>query len=208
MKKFSLIAIIGLISFSSYAQTKLIAHKSRGGSDATFTKALQNDRQLENSNYGQAPAEFVFNANLDSVIFINDSMTVMVTSFADNAYRGSNIVELNFCSTFIGEEGIQTWSPGRDTVLWHEVFSNPISIHEMQELLDERYFFENKAEHIKFINFPERGSIPEREKRNELPFLTFHVTDIGKGLLHSLVAIGFIALMLAQRRKFVLKHAK
>src|SRR5215213_6963470 len=70
-----------LTAVFSKAQTKLIAHKSHSGTAATFKIAYETGSfDIENSNFGMAPERMVTNSSLDSVIFISDTVAIMVTS--------------------------------------------------------------------------------------------------------------------------------
>jgi hypothetical protein len=74
--KFKLILILFLAAFGSYAQTKLIAHKSHSGSTKHFAKAYQKGLfDLPQSNFGLPGKSNII--VLDSVIAINDSVTLL-----------------------------------------------------------------------------------------------------------------------------------
>ena len=54
------------------AQTKIIAHKSHSGSKQTFSKLLK-ENNLGDPNFGVAPEVDIKRAQLDSLIFVNDT---------------------------------------------------------------------------------------------------------------------------------------
>lgn len=128
-----------LVALGSVAQTKLIAHKSHSGSVESFRFAYENNFvELGNSNFGAAPQETIRTAALDSLIFISDSVTVMVTSnFCERRRSGSS----------------KLWNAGRDTVRNHPLFSKKHSLDSIKTILQQQYYFKNPVEKIKFIGY-------------------------------------------------------
>ena len=61
-----------------YSQTKLIAHKSHSGSNATFGKALSSNMfGLEASNLGNPP-EYYYEVVIDSVVYVSPEKAIVV----------------------------------------------------------------------------------------------------------------------------------
>ena len=85
--KIKWIIVIFLISIaSSYAQTKIVAHKSHSGSKKTFLKAYKNNLFDSNRSNCGLPG----NTNLillDSVIALNDSVTILKMRESIVCYR-------------------------------------------------------------------------------------------------------------------------
>ena len=80
MKHFFILLLIAT-SASLSAQTKKIAFKSHSGSAENFAIALENGLfDMDGSDFGQAPDREIRSAQLDSVIFVSDSVTLLVTS--------------------------------------------------------------------------------------------------------------------------------
>ncbi len=74
--KTQIFLILLLTSSMCQAQTKVIAHKSHGGSRATFAKAYQQNLfDISRTNFGLPDREVV--VVLDTLIAVNDSITVM-----------------------------------------------------------------------------------------------------------------------------------
>lgn len=133
------------------AQTKLIFHKSHSGSVESFKLALENNSfGLESSNFGAAPRPVIKNATLDSVIYISESLSVMVTSeycrFREDGYK---------------EE--KYWKAGRDTVSNHPLFTKKHSLDSIKNILKTRYYFKNDIDEVKFIGF-DNLKVTERQK--------------------------------------------
>src|SRR5689334_2473893 len=112
-----------LASFSAIAQTKLIAHKSHSGSNGEFRIAYSADHvELGNSNFGRGPEPLVRTASLDSLIFLSDTVAVMVTSEVcknpDYPRRAST-----------------KWRSGKDTVYNHPLFTKLHSVSYIKSFL-------------------------------------------------------------------------
>ncbi len=130
-----------LLAIATQSQTKLIAHKSRGGSMSDFRHALVNpENSLSNSNFGATPQRFIRTANLDEVIRISDRKTVMVTS--------------EYCSDEYSVQAPEIWKAGADTVNDHPVFSGDYTVDEMKDILKRDYYFRNDIDKVPFKGFP------------------------------------------------------
>lgn len=143
----SLFAFIFLFySFQGTSQTKMIAHKSHGGTSANFKKALKSGNISVHalSNFGMAPQKLVRNSKLDSVILVNERTAVMITSeschFEEYGSREK-----------VGTAGL--WSAGKDTVYDHPVFTGKNSVEKMKQLIKSDYFFTNSVDEIVFVGF-------------------------------------------------------
>jgi hypothetical protein len=127
-----------------FAQTKKIAFKSHSGNMANYACAVsQNLYDIENSNFGAAPEREIFEAKLDSVIFICDTAAIMVTS--------------QYCSNKNWTTNTQTkaklWKAGRETVYYHPLFSKKHSLDSIKNILKTQYYFKNPIEGVKFIGY-------------------------------------------------------
>jgi hypothetical protein len=158
-----------LLSTLSYGQTKLIAHKSHSGSRALFRHVLANHLfGVDNSNFGMAPEPSVTLSNLDSVIFVSDTVAVMVTSLTCDVSRRF-------------KKGIR-WTPGRDTVLKHPLFSMQHGLDSIRKSLKRDYFFDNSIDSVKFIGYDNRQVLPEKKARqNKKEYLPVDGSPKGEG---------------------------
>lgn len=183
------------------AQTKLIAHKSQGGSNATFSEALKTDVRLRYSSYGAAPLKFVSNASLDSVIFIDDTTCVMITSYYNTPELASNQRLIEPHAYYDLEGNLLPWEPGTDTVFRHEVFSSEMTISQMKRAVDERYFFQNNESNIIFLNFPKNQL--DSVKKNRFPILNINSDKFwpGAALLFLVAVFGSF---LAKRKQLTI----
>jgi hypothetical protein len=142
MKFQIIIFLLSILSGSSlFAQTKKIAFKSHSGSEEDFKWALdENFFDLDNSNFGIGPERSVAHAELDSVIFVSDSVAVMFTSL--------------YCKNFRQPKPKQElWQPGTDTVYYHPLFSHQHSLDSIKIVLKHQYYFQNPIDKVKFIGY-------------------------------------------------------
>ena len=156
MKKFLLAASCSLASYALLAQTREIAFKSHSGSSKKIAVALENEFfDGDHSDFGAAPVYEVKTAQLDSVIFISDSVAIMVTTdYCTSTLRRSNVKD--------GMEHI--WKAGRQKVFQHPLFSKRHSLDSIRLILKQQYFFRNPAEKVVFVGYdnnkPECGENP------------------------------------------------
>lgn len=151
------------------AQTKIIAHKSHSGSSNIFSNLLKaNDNALKTSNYGMAPQVEVKNAQLDSLIFINDTTQIMVTKeFCSNLYGEDAIVEewnpqtqKRVKAKKVSEDGkTSLWKAGRDTVYNHSLFSQNEGLTYIKTILKRQYNFINPTDSVVFIGYSDNPNL-------------------------------------------------
>ncbi len=141
-----------------FAQTKKIAFKSHSGSDKNFAIALENNFfGLGNSNFGHAPQREVKTAQLDSVIFISDSVAIMVTSeYCTKTDRSSNKPVDN----------PKLWKAGQEKVYNHPLFSKKHSLDSIKAVLKQQYNFNNEIEKTVFVGYDNKK---RKYKKNILP---------------------------------------
>jgi hypothetical protein len=162
MKNISIIAIL-FFSMATFAQTKLIAHKSHSGSNSTFSKALKSVLfDKGDSNFGMAPNPNIQYAVLDSVIIISDSQTVMVTS---EVCRGPQYSRIDKNTRAYKEV---EWKAGSDTVLHHPLFKKEHRLDSVRGVVRSKYWFKPTSE-IVFIGFDEqvKDSLIEKKALEE-----------------------------------------
>jgi len=163
MIKTYLSALLLLItSLSLLAQTELIAHKSHSGTVATFNNSFLND----GLGFGEAPQRYIETAILDSVIYVSDSVAIMVTS--------------NYCTTGLSRfkehtleermRNAELWSAGRDTVYNHPLFSKQHQLDTIKAKLDATYYFNNSADKVKFIGY-DNGTPLKKVKKKRMGFV-------------------------------------
>ena len=143
-----------IVGSSLFSQTKMIAYKSHSGSANNMERSIEMDLfNMPNSNLGAAPERFVFNAQLDSLIFLDDTSTVMVTS--------------NYCFNTRIRNDKALWRAGRDTVKHHEVFRTNLSEDSIRKIIKSRYHFVNDPNQIVFVNHP--TSLEDEVQQEEEP---------------------------------------
>ena len=169
-----------LCSILLSAQTKIIAHKSHSGSDADFYYLFNNDApELDHSNFGMAPERDVKESRLDSVIFIGDSVAVMVTSL--------------YCTRrYYDDSKAKLWKAGKDTVFAHPLFSKQHALDSIKRELRKRYNFRNNIDSVKFINY---DNDPESQPPSVAAVHGLNNNDNGSDSGLGLILFGGIALI-------------
>ncbi|MEL6667834.1 MAG: hypothetical protein AAFO91_05945 [Bacteroidota bacterium] len=153
-------AFIVLLFCPLYSQTKLIAHKSHGGTAENFLEALEEeDRLLTYSDFGAAPVHRVSQSQLDSVIFISKKEAIMITSGVD--YYSHEADKPPYDTVY--------WQPGRETVIDHPLFRYQHRLDWIKEQLDQHYNFTNPANSVVFIGFDNAPPQREVEPENSRP---------------------------------------
>jgi hypothetical protein len=132
------------IATNSHSQTKKIAYKSHSGSAENYNTALnENLFDMDNSNFGAAPTREIVEAQLDSVIFICDTVALMVTSrYCKNRNEYYNTAAKE-----------KLWRAGRDSVFYHPLFSKKHSLDSIKAMLQMQYYFKNPVSNVIFIGY-------------------------------------------------------
>ena len=154
-----LVFVFGLFLCSQllFSQTKLIAHKRHSGSDFAF--ALKNNTaDIKDSNFGEAPTARIRNAQLDSVIFIDNEKAVMVTS---------NYCRENFKRNT--KDSISFWRAGKDTVYNHVLFSKKHQLDSIKQVLKTEYNFKNDIEKVVFVGYDNQKTLSKKKKKQFVP---------------------------------------
>jgi maltoporin len=139
------------------AQTKKIAFKSHSGSAENFSIALENELfDMENSNFGMAPTEMIRHAQLDSVIFICDTVAIMVTS--------------QYCTRVLRHSKEQMgqpflWQPGKAEVKNHPLFSKQHSLDSIKKVIRTQYNFRNPVDKVVFIGYDNNKDQPCKKQK-------------------------------------------
>ncbi len=132
----------GLIS-GLQAQTKIIAYKSHSGSAEHMSLSLELGL-IPYANMGIAPQRIVKNAVLDSLIFLNDSTTVMVTSeYCQDLNRPPRVKKIRPSAP----PGLP-WKAGKDTVTNHKHFKRTLPEDSIRCVLQRHYHFRNSSMHV------------------------------------------------------------
>lgn len=139
--KIGLTVVINFIAIFAFSQTKLIHHKSHSGSAENFTLSIENNLfDIEESNFGQAPQMIIKTAALDSLIYLTDTSTIMVTrEICRDEYRPKAKPEI--------------WKAGRDTVYNHTLFTLKYELDSIKKTLEELYNFQNPVKEMTFVGY-------------------------------------------------------
>lgn len=141
------------------AQTKVIAHKSISGNNASFANLyIKGASELDESNFGEAPRIEIPRSvsRLDTVIFLSNSKSIMVT-------------------TCVGKNRYSPWwTPGSDTVFNHPLFGKKHSLDSIKQVLKSQYRFANDIDSVVFIGYDNRGynhKHRKKQQKNAVPFI-------------------------------------
>ncbi|OYU96969.1 MAG: hypothetical protein CFE21_01385 [Bacteroidetes bacterium B1(2017)] len=203
MKKFVLVShLLFILIGSNLAQTKVIAWKSHSGSMKQFKLAFESEAfELPNSNLGMAPERYITTAFLDTLICVNDSTAIMVTS--------------EHCDRRYSQQG-SIWQAGRDTVYHHPIFSKKHDLNFIKTELQQNYNFNNPVEKTVFIGYDNKGQkkmngkakensfplIPETQVSNKTPFTLLNLVAF---VLLIAMAIGIGMQVLGSKKSYSTK---
>ncbi len=163
-----------LISYSSFGQTKIIAHKSHSGNSITFSKLLNSKAtSLASSNYGVAPEPNVKTARLDSLIYVSKEISIMVTSEECSNRNGENAItkewnyalqDWNKALSVSKDKKSSVWKAGRDTLYNHPLFSRNESLDSIKNVIRKNYFFRNEVSEIVFVGYSNKPLVKSNPK--------------------------------------------
>jgi hypothetical protein len=143
MKKICIAIILVVAANHLSAQTKEIAFKSHSGTATNFKSILGNELFDTDSDFGVAPVRTVKNAELDSVIFVSDSVAIMVTS---DYCRHIDVTTNQF-------ETESLWKAGSKKVYNHPLFSKKHSLDSIKDVIRLKYNFRNPVEKTVFVGY-------------------------------------------------------
>ncbi len=99
---------------------------------------------MDNSNFGQAPQRDVKTAQLDSVIFISDSVTLLVTS--------------EYCKRQgQDEKEAKLWRPGKEKLINNPLFSRNHSLDSIKGVIAQEYGFRNSVNKVVFVGYDNKS---------------------------------------------------
>jgi len=163
--KYLLSFIFAILLYSTIAQTPRIMHKRMGGTHENFLATLQNpNTPIRQSNFGLPPTIFVKRAVIDSIIVINDSSVLVVTShqileeFGFGRYDYDTLAGAFVCPDSMMQKSLTydstgVWKPGRDLMVNHKVFTPVLSCEEIMNALRYQYGLYNATQNTVFIGF-------------------------------------------------------
>ncbi len=146
-----------LAGVTVFSQTKRIAFKSHSGSNANFRMALDNNLfDMAGSDFGVAPQRTIKTAQLDSVIFVSDTMAILVTSQFCTLTDRDNDKPLG---------NPKLWKAGREFAYNHPLFSKRHSLDSIKQVIKKQYHFKNPVDKVVFIGFDNKK--PKKKKRSK-----------------------------------------
>jgi hypothetical protein len=188
--KITLILFFVFCMIEGISQTPTLAHKSRSN-----PSEINQELDHNYSNFGIAPNRYVIAAKLDSLIFLNDSLTIMVTSKGHISipYRRDT-------SDYSSHKEMGKWSPGRDTVKNHPIFNLQKPEIEIRVIIEEDYNFINSADSIVFVYYkaPLTRKQVRKQKKKKKSFLPIWIKQ-NPGSLFILLILSLLAFQFASR---------
>ena len=153
------IALFIFTSSSLLAQTKEIAFKSHSGNMDNFSIALTNEL-FDNgeSNFGLPADKRTY--KLDSVIFISDSASVMVTKEYRRPYNEP-------------EDSSKLWGVKKDTVYNNLLLVRKNSLDSIKKALQKGGKYINPVDKTVFIGFDNKKDKNKKEEKNNIIPVSF-----------------------------------
>jgi hypothetical protein len=157
------IAILILTGGSLIAQTKEIAFKSHSGNMNNFSIALGSDLfDSGESNFGLPADKKTY--QLDSVIFISDSASVMVIKEYRRPFNEP-------------EKSAKLWGVKKDTVYNNPLFVRKNSLDSIKKGLQKDSRFTNPVDKTVFIGFDNKKNKDKRNPKNNIVPVSFTGDD-------------------------------
>ena len=149
--KYAIAFLIGTISFTVSSQTDIIEYRSHSGNMYAFTKFSTPTIDGIATNFGMAPIRRITTAALDTVKYLENGKSVMVTS---EYCRNQNLVLFDVNGEPLGN-GLQgdLWRAGADTMANHSLFSHQHSLDSIKSVLALQYNFQNSIDSVVFVGF-------------------------------------------------------
>lgn len=200
--RFVILLWVLLPGLTALSQTKRIAFKSHSGSIINFRIALDNNLfDMAGSDFGVAPQRTIKTAQLDSVIFVSDTMAILVTSQFCTLTDRDNDKPLG---------NPKLWKAGREIAYNHPLFSKRHSLDSIKKIIKEQYHFKNSVEKVVFVGFDNKK--PKKKKRNQqqgellLPAKDNSNDKNSSGMEVALLLGGVVVVSLLMARRSYQKH--
>lgn len=155
-------------------------HKRLGGTNDNFNDAMQAPNSpVRQSNFGLPPTINVKRAIIDSIIVVNDSSVMVVTShqivsefqWFDHEYDSVKrifVAKDRMLELSLTYDSLGVWQPGRDLMVNHAVFNPKMKCAEILDVLRGQYHLHSSTENVIFIGFDcSKAQQRSREKRGE-----------------------------------------
>jgi hypothetical protein len=159
-----LVAVLSLVSTALAAQTKKIAFESHSGNMDNFSIAMTNDLfNSDESDFGLPPSKDVKTYKLDTVIFISDSISVMVKREYSRLFTAP-------------KDSAKFTRAMKDTIYNDPLFARKHSLDSIRVVLKKYNYYMNPVNKVVFIGYDNKK--PVVKKHNILPLV---ITDDNPG---------------------------
>ncbi len=144
MKIFLLLYLL-TVAVQGFSQTKLIAHRSHGGSDKNFRNAFEKSLfDVGESNFGLVQKSL---SRLDSVIFVSEAKIIVITR---NFYYTSDSAKKKAI------DDPKLWTINRMVYTKHPLFSKHRSIDSIKKVLDQKKNYLNDSKTVVFMGYEQK----------------------------------------------------
>ena len=153
--------IVCLFSTCLLAQTKEIAFKSHSGNMKNFKSVLDNGEifDTDNSNFGLPAPRDESSYKLDSVIYLSDSVSVMVTSEYRRPYNKPKVTP-------------KLYKRGKDTVYNNPLFKRQYSLDSIKNELNKNGNYINPINKVIFVGFDNKKTKSKTKENIIIPSFT------------------------------------
>jgi hypothetical protein len=157
------IAILSLVSTNLPAQTKKIAFESHSGNLENFNTALT-DELFDNgeSDYGLPANKKAY--KLDSVIFVSDSVSIMVSKEYSRPWSATS----DSMDKFVGLK--------KDTIYNDPLFSRKYLIDSVKKMIDNRGLYETTNK-TKFVGFDNKKGVVKKPGDKQQQLIPITITN-------------------------------
>jgi len=208
--------IIFVAHFAIIAQTPKIMHKRLGGTNDNFISTLQNLKApIRQSNFGLPPTIQVKRAVIDSIIAINDSSVMVVTShslieeFATGQYSyydsisGFFVRHDSMVHKSLTYDSTGLWTPGRDLLINHAVFNAKLSCSTILSVLRNEFGLYYSTKNVVFVGFDCSSQSQQKSKKNSFWLVFYEPRNPNSLIIYAVFLCLSYFLILKWRLKFV-----
>lgn len=217
MKRIGLGASMLLIGLFSFCQTPQIMHKMFGGTKSNFVQTMQDsDAVIRQTNFGLPPTIYVKKAVIDSIIALNDSTVIVVTSHkVVEDFESFSLVYSEEDSSFVCSNSMVQksltydktgdWQPGRDTLINHGVFDAKQTCNDIRSRLSYEFGVRMSIGHeIVFIGFDCSKAADKKKRKNIVPPFWFSSPFDPNSWMIVVALFSLVYFVVLRKRKAVL----
>jgi len=185
MKNILGLIILIIFSYVSAQTPSIMLKRLRCSNEDLVTSLKKPNSPIRQSNFGLPPTIYLKRAVIDSIIVINDSSVLVVTSHQIKEELQWCGCEFDTVGRFfffsdsmllksLSYDSTGMWKPGRDLLINHGIFNSKYTCEEILTALDYKYRLNHATENTVFVGFD--CSSKRKSKRGEWVWLTIPIT--------------------------------